>query len=190
MRNSPLFMPLLVLTAILTACSTTENFPKTSHPDCALQDSDGDGVYNCADNCKESVPGQIIGIDGCEISNPHSFMDTNPEFERSSSAINSKNKKQIANAIHAIEGGIKALPSLGDIGIRIVGHADKCGTETQDIELSKKRAMIVQAELLRQGIPASLIKRVEWKGHRLNLSSVPSKCDQSFNDRVEILLNQ
>lgn len=66
------------------------------------------------------------------------------------------------------------------------GHADRSGTATYNMGLSKRRAEAVKAELVRLGIPADEIA-VQWKGETDPLVPTADGVREPQNRRVEIV---
>lgn len=68
------------------------------------------------------------------------------------------------------------------------GHADRSGPDRYNMGLSKRRAEAVKAELVKMGVPASVIG-VKWKGEREPLVQTPDGVREPQNRRVEIVFN-
>lgn len=66
------------------------------------------------------------------------------------------------------------------------GHADRSGTDTYNMGLSKRRAQSVTAELIRLGFPSGGIEIV-WKGEREPLVPTGDGVREPQNRRVEIV---
>ncbi len=80
-----------------------------------------------------------------------------------------------------------ANAQLGGISsIVATGHADRSGTDSYNLKLSKRRAEAVQAELNRLGVPSSEIA-VDWKGEQNPLVPTGDGVREPQNRRVEIV---
>ena len=80
-----------------------------------------------------------------------------------------------------------ANAQLGGVSsIVATGHADRSGSDSYNLKLSKRRAESVQAELMRLGVPASEIA-VDWKGERNPLVPTGDGVREPQNRRVEIV---
>ncbi|MGE4527687.1 MAG: OmpA family protein [Rhodospirillaceae bacterium] len=71
--------------------------------------------------------------------------------------------------------------------IDLTGHADRAGSETYNMKLSKRRADAVKAALVRLGVPAAEIG-VAAKGESAPLVQTPDGVREPQNRRVEIVL--
>lgn len=69
--------------------------------------------------------------------------------------------------------------------LHVVGHADDTGTPQHNMQLSKKRAEAVAAELRAAGVPAGMIT-IDWKGETMPLVAGEAEAQRSVNRRVEI----
>ncbi len=70
--------------------------------------------------------------------------------------------------------------------IEATGHADRSGPDAYNMRLSKRRALSVMAELVRQGIPKAQIA-IFAKGERDPLVPTPDGVREPQNRRVEIV---
>ena len=71
--------------------------------------------------------------------------------------------------------------------IQATGHADRSGSDLYNLELSRKRAAAVRAELIRLGVPPQDIV-ILWKGEREPLVITADGVLEPQNRRVEISL--
>ncbi|MDB5366797.1 MAG: hypothetical protein JWM77_2724 [Rhodospirillales bacterium] len=70
--------------------------------------------------------------------------------------------------------------------IEVTGHADRSGSDQYNLRLSQRRAQTVQAELVRDGIPADQIS-VQAKGESQPLVPTADGVREPQNRRVEIV---
>jgi outer membrane protein OmpA-like peptidoglycan-associated protein len=82
---------------------------------------------------------------------------------------------------------LNVLITCPDIKIRITGHTDNTGLETQNIQLSKKRALAVISYLINNGIKNSRIIS-KGLGSSTPISSNLTKTGRKKNRRVEFTI--
>lgn len=109
------------------------------------------------------------------------FVTQNIYFDVNSDVIRPNSYqilKQIAESIQAVEGNIK-----------IVGHTDSDGKETDNLILSQKRAASVKRALVNEfGIDANKLS-TEGKGESEPLNKNSSPAEKAQNRRVEFIKN-
>ncbi|MDP6061387.1 MAG: OmpA family protein, partial [Pirellulaceae bacterium] len=71
--------------------------------------------------------------------------------------------------------------------IQATGHADRSGSDQYNMELSRRRAAAVRAELMRLGVPPQEIA-ILWKGEREPLVITADGVREPQNRRVGINL--
>ncbi|MSO81342.1 MAG: OmpA family protein [Alphaproteobacteria bacterium] len=76
---------------------------------------------------------------------------------------------------------------MGRITMVATGHADRSGTDTYNIDLSRRRAEAVKAELVRLGTPAIEIA-VESRGEAEPLVPTGDNVRKAQNRRVQIVM--
>lgn len=79
-----------------------------------------------------------------------------------------------------------SVKKTGKVCIELTGHADRSGTESYNMQLSKKRAEAVMAEMVKHGVSKSKIT-VYAKGEENPLVSTPDGVREPQNRRVEIV---
>lgn len=112
-----------------------------------------------------SKPGQVIAQDGCEGKDVHLVTETTPRFKRFDTGLTAEGRNRVANAVRII--------TNSNLTADIIGHADKCGSNAEDMRLSEMRAQRVAKELYSMGIDKNMIARVEGRGHTKGLSETP-----------------
>jgi outer membrane protein OmpA-like peptidoglycan-associated protein/opacity protein-like surface antigen len=73
------------------------------------------------------------------------------------------------------------------IRIDATGHADKSGTQANNLIISRRRAEAVKKELMRQGVPEDWIE-IAWKGETAPLIETPDGQRHQENRRVDIVI--
>lgn len=100
-------------------------------------------------------------------------------FDWDSSAITPEALAILRNAAeNAKKGGISRIEATG--------HADKSGTQSYNLKLSERRAMAVQAQMAKLGIPANQLA-LDWKGELEPLVQTDDGVREPQNRRVEIV---
>lgn len=99
-------------------------------------------------------------------------------FDFDKSDLSPEALRVIANAAKAITAGRKT-------NIKVDGYTDTSGTASYNLKLSVRRSQAVQAELIRNGIPASSI-RIEGLGEGGLLTQTPDGVREPQNRRATI----
>jgi OmpA-OmpF porin, OOP family len=103
-------------------------------------------------------------------------------FDWNSAALNDKAKTVIrVAAANAMDGKV--------IQIRASGHADRSGTEKNNLKLSKKRAENVRDALIAEGVTSDYIA-IDWFGEVMPVLMTPDNMREVQNRRVEIIFPQ
>lgn len=96
-------------------------------------------------------------------------------FAHDSSVVN-------PNAYSGLQGLAQMMVDYPDTRIRVEGHTDKTGTDSYNLNLSKKRAQAVRDILVQSGVAGSRIETVGMG------SQYPIATDNALNRRVNILI--
>lgn len=105
--------------------------------------------------------------------------DESIRFERGSAALGPLSR----NGIDAV---IRIAGRYPRMTLSLSGHADDCGTDEEDTQLSFKRVRAVELRLIALGLAPERIVEVAWHGHRRPSLEGSSHCDYPLHDRVEI----
>jgi outer membrane protein OmpA-like peptidoglycan-associated protein len=100
------------------------------------------------------------------------------DFDRAT--ITSAGKQVVDAAAQSFKGGGKARMEL-------TGYTDLAGTQKYNLELSRRRAMAVRDQLVRDGVPRDQIG-VAWKGKEDPRVPTPDGVREPQNRRVEIVM--
>lgn len=146
-------------------------------------DSDGDGVIDRYDQCP-AVPGPESN-GGCpEVEDVYSRVlqaaVENLEFETGKAII-------LASSFADLDNLAALLIENPEYQIIISGHTDNRGSESANIELSKRRAQAVEAYLLSKKVDAGQIKTY-WYGSARPKVSNDTEAGRKANRRVDMSL--
>ncbi len=97
------------------------------------------------------------------------------------------NKPQSAETQQKIQNILDTAQNCSVGNINVVGHTDSSGSAAYNMALSKRRAADVRKELIRQGVPGSLITS-EGKGETQLFIDTGDGVKESLNRRTEVLI--
>jgi outer membrane protein OmpA-like peptidoglycan-associated protein len=72
-------------------------------------------------------------------------------------------------------------------GVNVTGHADRSGSDTYNMDLSRRRAEAVRDELVRLGVPVERIK-LQWRGESQNMVTTKDGVREPQNRRAEAMV--
>lgn len=114
----------------------------------ATLDSDSDGVMDSKDECLSTKADTPVKPNGCDL---FEGAVEGIEFQPASDKLTSE-----ATAI--LDGVAQTLKNYPDIRITIEAHTDNLGEATENLQLSKRRALSVARYLVDQGISGARMK--------------------------------
>ena len=148
----------------------------TKKPDATLiLDKDSDGVPNKNDLCPATIPGKAVNQTGCEVS---VIILKGIHFRTASSALSAQSQQILTDQA-------KVVQSHKTLRFRVVGHTDSVGTEENNLDLSNRRAVAVQAYLISQGVDASALE-AQGSGEAEPIADNETKQGRFNNRRVEL----
>ena len=137
-----------------------------------LPDLDRDGVQNSIDQCPATPCNFTVDYYGCPIK---ATLKIN--FATNSSVIEYSSMNKVNNFAQFL------LKNKGSI-VKIVGHTDNVGTDSNNLSLSNRRANSVMQSLIRKGVsPARLT--AEGRGEEVPIASNNSIEGRAMNRRIE-----
>ena len=141
-------------------------------------DADADGVSDDQDQCADSIPGQMIGKDGCPVDVAIDLRGVN--FESSRAVL-------LAESVRNLRAAAGILRKFDTIRVEIGGHTDASGPDDLNQRLSEQRAKVVYDWLVRNGIAA---KRLSWKGYGESspIADNESAAGKAKNRRTELVI--
>ncbi len=145
------------------------------------KDSDGDGVPDYKDECPNTPKGKEVDEKGCEIKRDTVKVslsgDTN--FESGKAVL-------LPNAYLVLNSLVESMKTDSRAKLRIEGYTDSIGSESYNMELSRKRAQAVADYLVSQGIDASRLQVIPM-GESNPVASNKTAEGRAMNRRVEII---
>lgn len=178
--RADLKIALLLLAWILIGCQNVKVPQPGVGESSAMADQDHDRVANIKDRCPDTPAYVSVGPDGCPVSRILEQTSNVILFNRGSALIGPGNEKKMAYLVAQS----RRFPAAR---IVIEGHADACGSDADDMQLSEQRAKNTAAGLMAAGLDPSRIGSVRGLGHRRPEPGKPSRCDQPLNDRVIVI---
>lgn len=180
--NIKILYPLSVLAVALSSPAIAEDeydYIETPKADqiSDLTDDDKDGVVNARDLCPGTPETAMVDNDGCGESISGSderqllILFANDSYE-----INPIFSDQIQTMA-------EFLKTYQSASIQIQGYASKVGTPEYNLELSKKRANMVQDELLSYDIEADRVTIIGYGENRLE-SDGDDEASHALNRKV------
>ena len=143
------------------------------------KDSDGDGVPDYKDKCPNTPAGTQVDETGCAKADTVAIVlqgDTNFEF----------NKAELLPpaypVLNELASTIKRFPERK---WRIEGHTDAIGSESYNMELSRRRAQSVADYLISQGVNSNQLEVVPM-GESTPIATNDTQEGRAMNRRVEI----
>ncbi len=146
----------------------------SSEDPCRL-DGDGDGVADCNDRCEETPKGWRVDADGCAVA-----VTMLVTFDFDSARLDEWGRDRIGLLVTYMQ-------KRPEIGVVIEGHTDSIGTDRYNLELSKRRALVVKDALIGLGIKADRIA-VKAYGERRPLASNDTPAGRAKNRRDDAVI--
>jgi outer membrane protein OmpA-like peptidoglycan-associated protein len=81
----------------------------------------------------------------------------------------------------------KSLSSFGDSQLLLVGHTDNTGSDSYNLDLSRRRAAAVASYLISQGVPNARIS-TSGRGETEPIAPNDTEADRQKNRRVEVAI--
>jgi outer membrane protein OmpA-like peptidoglycan-associated protein len=189
-------------------CPNTPQGEKVNELGCP--DSDGDGVYDNADRCSDTPKGAPVDSDGCPKDTDRDGVPDYKDECPNTPAGTEVDEKGCAKVVKKIilEGDTNfefnkdellssAFPVLNKLAIaikenpdtrwKIEGHTDAVGSDSYNMELSRRRAESVVNYLVSQGVDKSKLEVVPL-GESSPIATNDTQEGRAMNRRVEIKL--
>jgi OmpA-OmpF porin, OOP family len=170
-------------------CSNTPAGVQVDSDGCPL-DSDHDGVPDYLDKCPNTAPGVAVDKDGCQIKKEvikevvkqiqiqKVVLNGNTNFEFNKAVL-------LPNAYTLLEPLVKTMKQDSTIKFRVAGYTDAIGSESYNLNLSRRRAQAVVDYLVLQGLDGTRFEVIGLgKSGPVATNSTPE--GRAMNRRVEI----
>lgn len=140
-----------------------------------MTDADHDGVIDFKDACLGTPKGFLVDAKGCETS----FI-LHINFAQNSTKIPSEAEADVKKFVEFMKRNVEQK-------VNIIGHSSRTPTsgDAYNLRLSKKRADILKAEIVKRGINPKRIS-TEGRGFHEPLMSNDTKEGRAKNRRLEI----
>ena len=178
------------------------------------EDSDGDGVFDSADLCPNTVPDAQVNHLGCELDDdldgvlnsqdqcPGTPMEAmvdasgctlsySQQVQQEVAVINPANIQFATDSADLTDGSkqelqtlIAIMTSYSDINVDIHAYTDNVGNEKYNLKLSQRRADNVKAYLVKMGIDADRLNAYGF-GEGSPVADNNTQDGRSLNRRVE-----
>ena len=146
-------------------------------------DSDGDAVADYLDLCPGTPKGVIVDQDGCPLPGENLLSLTGVNFEFDKATLTPEAKEILEQAVAVLK------DTDGIVEVRVEGHTDSIGTEAYNQKLSQARAEAVVEYLTSRGIDGRNLVAVGM-GENYPVASNESEAGRAANRRVDFVVNQ
>jgi OOP family OmpA-OmpF porin len=146
-------------------------------------DSDNDAVADYLDLCPGTPEGVIVDQDGCPLPGQNLLSLTGVNFEFDKAVLTAEAKSILSEAV-------TLLKDTDDIvEVRVEGHTDSIGSEAYNQDLSQRRAESVVNYLTSQGIDGRNLVPVGL-GENFPVANNDTAEGRAANRRVDFVVNQ
>lgn len=146
-------------------------------------DSDNDAVADYLDLCPGTPKGVIVDQDGCPLPGENLLSLTGVNFEFDKATLTPEAKD-------ILEEAVTLLKETDDIvEVRVEGHTDSIGSEAYNQELSQRRAESVVDYLTSRGVSGSNLVPVGL-GENFPVANNDTDAGRAANRRVDFVVNQ
>lgn len=146
-------------------------------------DSDNDAVADYLDLCPGTPEGVIVDQDGCPLAGENLLSLTGVNFEFDKAKLTSEAENILEEAVTLLK------ETDGIVEVRVEGHTDSIGTEAYNQDLSQRRAQSVVDYLTSRGIDGNNLLPVGL-GENSPVASNDSSAGRAANRRVDFVVNQ
>jgi OmpA-OmpF porin, OOP family len=172
----------------LDKCPNTPAGVQVDASGCPL-DSDHDGVPDYLDKCPNTAPGVQVDKDGCPIKKEIKkevvtkieklVLNGNTNFEFNKADL-------LPNAYTMLAPLVATMKKDSTLRFKVIGYTDAIGSDSYNLDLSRRRAQAVVDYLVSQGIASSRFEVIGMgKANPVATNSTPE--GRAMNRRVEII---
>ena len=146
-------------------------------------DSDRDAVADYLDLCPGTPLGVIVDQDGCPLPGESLLSLTGVNFEFDKAVLTPEAKQILEDAVTLLS------ETDGIVEVRVEGHTDSIGSEAYNQELSQRRAESVVDYLTSRGIDGRNLVPVGL-GENFPVANNDTDAGRAANRRVDFVVNQ
>lgn len=146
-------------------------------------DSDNDAVADYLDLCPGTPKGVIVDQDGCPLAGENLLSLTGVNFAFDKAVLTSEAENILEQAVTLLK------ETDGIVEVRVEGHTDSIGTEAYNQDLSQRRAQSVVDYLVSRGIDGSNLVPVGL-GENFPVAGNDTDAGRAANRRVDFVVNQ
>jgi len=146
-------------------------------------DSDNDAVADYLDLCPGTPEGVIVDQDGCPIAGENILSLTGVNFAFDKAQLTPEAENILEEAVTLLK------ETDGIVEVRVEGHTDSIGAEAYNQDLSQRRAQSVVDYLTSRGINGNNLLPVGL-GENFPVASNDTDAGRAANRRVDFVINQ
>lgn len=158
-------------------CPGTPGGVEVDRYGCEL-DTDEDGVPDSRDKCPDTRRGAVVDRDGCERQVVIDLEGVHFAFDKATLTPDSRS---------TLDAAVKILEDHRQLQVEVAGHTDAVGTESYNMDLSKRRARVVYEYLVDKGISADRLT-TDGYGESKPIASNDTEAGRAQNRRTELVI--
>lgn len=171
--TSSKFTRLLATSALLlatAACASDAGVPCTSDNRDVVRDANGKIVHSTNGNCVRTQ--WMNDYDACKGERTFKRVEKTVFFDFNRSVLTPKAKTEL----NVLANSLKANQSVQSI--KVIGYADRIGSNAYNEKLSQKRAEAVRNYLVTKGYANASATEVRWMGKNEPKTNCPAKTER------------
>lgn len=157
------------------------NAAKSATETAAILDTDGDGVPDDQDKCRNSPKGSDVDARGCPLDDANARVFESVHFDYKKADLTPKAR----TTLDETAASIKEMAEKSAIKVRVGGHTDNIGSDGYNQGLSERRAETVTNYLTGKGVDKKIISTDAY-GKTLPDKDNATEEGRAYNRRVEV----
>jgi outer membrane protein OmpA-like peptidoglycan-associated protein len=166
----------------IDACPDTPAFVHVDERGCPI-DSDGDGVFDGIDRCPQTERGIRVDEYGCPVVRP--LFETRSQLVLEGVGFGLDSDRLTPESRERLDEVAASLLAWPEVRVEVGGYTDTSGSDSYNLELSKRRAEAVRAYLIFQGVPAEQLVARGY-GEAEPIADNGTRSGRARNRRVEL----